>query len=180
MKSLQALPQGTNNVICVHCGAPRHIVGVHLSLVVEEAKDRLFCQACWDLVLGGAWFAFSGHCLDWVFVFGVAIGTVGSSMMTMLPRKLLLLSVVILRNAAEVSPLFSIRSNDNTFRTLLYERRILIKNGKIMPTYVTWAEARVLMQIWWSASMPVLRATILSGNMEDFFQLSFLQSSLFC
>jgi hypothetical protein len=86
-------------------------------------------------------------------------------MMTMLPRKLLLLSVVILRNAAEVSPLFSIRSNDNTFRTLLYERRILIKNGKIMPTYVTWAEARVLMQIWWSASMSVVTV---SGDRGDF------------
>jgi hypothetical protein len=69
-------------------------------------------------------------------------------MMIIVPRKLLLLSVVILRNAAEVSTLFSIRSTDNTISALLYKSRILMKNGKIMPTYVTWAEGGVVMQIW--------------------------------
>jgi hypothetical protein len=54
VKSLQELPQSTNNVVCFHCGAAGHMVSVHHLLVFEEGKDHLLCSACSDLAISEA------------------------------------------------------------------------------------------------------------------------------
>jgi hypothetical protein len=49
VNSLQELPQSTDDVVCLHQGTPRHLVGVHHPLVVTDAEDHLLLPDCLDM-----------------------------------------------------------------------------------------------------------------------------------
>jgi hypothetical protein len=128
LRSLQELPWGTTNVVCLHCGTTGHLVGVHHLLVVDEGNDHQLQPVHLELFLDGAWPAFSSNCLNLFFVSEVCIGIAYLYIVIMLPPPLPL-SVIIER--CRVSPLFFICSAitpRHPSGTLLCKTNLLMKN----------------------------------------------------